>query len=86
MNATLTRRVATALTGPTLLAALLGGAVALGTPARAETAPRTQSCIPVKVVANPVSVTNLLTRPGQLNAIQAPPRHSTPVSSCLESD
>lgn len=84
MNATVTRRIATAVTGPAVLAAVLSGAVALGAPARAETAAKAQTCTAVKVVATPVSVTNLLTRPGQLDAVQAPPRRGVPVISCLE--
>ena len=84
MNVTFARRIATALTGSAVLAGLLGGAVALGAPAQAQPANEARYCVAVKVVATPVGVTSLLTRPGQLNAAQAPPRPADPVASCLQ--
>lgn len=81
-----TNNIRAILAGSAIAAGLLGGAVAGVAPAQANAAPATRTCVAVKVVATPASVTSLLTRPGQLDAAQAPPRASTPVTSCLNND
>ncbi len=78
-----TRRIAAVLAGPAVIAGVLGGALALGSPANAAPAASNEAtCTTAKVVASPSSLSSLLTRPGQLNNAQAN-REPVTATSCV---
>lgn len=85
MNTSLTRRIATAIAGPAVIAGVLGGALALGAPANAAPPIETSTCTTAKTITSPVNMTNLLTRPGQFDAAIAAMR-AEPPTSCLEAN
>lgn len=84
MNTTITRRIATALAGPAVVAAVLGGALALGAPAGALPAIDKATCTTSQVTAASPADTSLLTRPGQLTAARGPNPAPVKATSCVE--
>ena len=79
-----TRRIATLLAGPAVVAGVLGGALALCAPANAQPALDKPTCTTSKVTAASPADTALLTRPGQLAAVRGPSPAPVTATSCLE--
>lgn len=84
MNTTITRRIATALAGPAVIAGVLGGALTLSATAGAAPALDKTTCVTAQVTAASPSQTALLTRPGQLAAVRGPNPAPVSATSCVE--
>lgn len=84
MNASLTRRIATALAGPAVIAAVLGAALVQGSPANAAPAADKATCTTARVSATSPNVSALLTRPGQISAVRGPNPAPVSATSCIE--
>ena len=84
MTSTLARRIATVLAGPAVVAAVLGGALALGAPAGAQPAIDKATCTTSQVTAASPADTSLLTRPGQLATVRGPNPAPVKATSCVK--
>lgn len=84
MNANITRRIVTALTGSAFAAGIMAGGLALGAPAQAQ--PSTGSaatCVTAPVSGMTPTKLNPLTRAAQVAAYDAPSQPIAVASSCI---
>jgi hypothetical protein len=83
MNANITRRIATALTGPAIAAGILAGGLALGAPAQAQAAMGTATCVTAPVPGTSPNMLNPLTRAAQVATYDSITQPTVAAVSCL---
>jgi hypothetical protein len=83
MNANITRRIVTALTGPAIAAGILAGGLALGAPAQAQATMGTATCVTAPVLGTSPNMLNPLTRAAQVATYDSITQPKVAAVSCL---